>query len=260
MSQGQPCLVGALGLLEHEIRLVKSIIKHSNERHPERYEWSDDFSELHIILVSADNELALAKWQEQFKNNPLVYALMITSKDQVVEAEYFFARPFSPTKVATLLDRMLKEKLVAVLEHKIFEGQGQSLQRFVTPIKADSAKHRALVVDDSPTVRKQLELELVSLKMLVDMAETGEQCLEMVERSNYDIIFLDVVLPGADGYEVCKKIKKNFAAKNTPVVMLTSKSSSFDRVRGAMAGCNSYLTKPVDYEKFHKVLEQYLGS
>ena len=48
-------------------------------------------------------------------------------------------------------------------------------------------------------------------------------------------------------------------AKRTPVIMLTSKSSSFDKVRGAMAGCNSYLTKPVGYIKFHKVLEEYLA-
>ena len=80
----------------------------------------------------------------------------------------------------------------------------------------------------------------------------------MLEKDHYDIIFLDVVMPGVDGYEVCRRIRKNMLTKQTPVIMLTSKSSSFDRVRGAMAGCNSYLTKPVDYEKFHKVLEEYL--
>ena len=48
-------------------------------------------------------------------------------------------------------------------------------------------------------------------------------------------------------------------AKRTSVIMLTSKSSSFDKVRGAMAGCNSYLTKPVDYIKFHKALDEYLA-
>jgi twitching motility two-component system response regulator PilG len=73
----------------------------------------------------------------------------------------------------------------------------------------------------------------------------------------YDIIFLDVILPGADGYQVCKHIKKNPLLKQTPVVMLTSKASPFDRVRGSLAGCDTYLTKPVDYQEFKQVLEKY---
>ena len=80
----------------------------------------------------------------------------------------------------------------------------------------------------------------------------------MVDMKHYDIIFLDVVLPGMDGYQVCKNIKRNPVIKHTPVVMLTSKSSPFDKVRGSMAGCNAYLTKPVDYDKFHHVLDQFM--
>jgi len=80
----------------------------------------------------------------------------------------------------------------------------------------------------------------------------------MIEVSHYDIILLDVVLPGIDGYQVCKNIRRNQDRKNIPVVMLTSRSSPFDKVRGSMAGCSSYLTKPVDYEKFHQVLDQYI--
>ena len=116
---------------------------------------------------------------------------------------------------------------------------------------------RALVVDDSPTVRKQLELELEASNIHVDSAETGETGLDLMGKNLYDIIFLDVMLPGADGYQVCKHIKKNPLRKQTPVVMLTSKSSPFDRVRGSLAGCDSYLTKPVDYEEFRQVLEKY---
>ena len=114
-----------------------------------------------------------------------------------------------------------------------------------------------MVVDDSPTVRKQLELELEASNIHVDSAETGESGLDLMGKNPYDIIFLDVMLPGADGYQVCKHIKKNPLRKQTPVVMLTSKSSPFDRVRGSLAGCDSYLTKPVDYEEFRQVLEKY---
>ena len=159
-----------------------------------------------------------------------------------------------------ILDKIYNEKLSVVLESKIFAGNEQSVQRRNNLSEQDVAlaQRSALVVDDSPTVRKQLELELESLKIKVDTAETGEQCLSKLEKDNYDIIFLDVILPGIDGYDVCKKIRKNLVTRNIPVVMLTSKSSSFDRVRGAMAGCSTYLTKQVDYEKFHMVLKEYL--
>jgi two-component system, cell cycle response regulator len=260
VSQDKSCFVGALGLQEHEVRLVKSILRHSNDREQVHYEWTDDLGEAHLVIVSADSEAAMQEWQALAKNHPATVLLLITSKAQESATEYYFSRPFSPSKLLMLLDRIFKEKLASVLETKIFSGEDQAAQhatlRRVNGVA--TAAHRALVVDDSPTVRKQLELELGSLSIQVDSAETGEQCLDMLEDGRYDIIFLDVVMPGADGYEVCKKIRNNRVAKRTPVIMLTSKSSSFDRVRGALAGCSAYLTKPVDYEKFHKVLAEYL--
>lgn len=260
MSQDKSCFIGALGLQEHEVRLVKSILRHSNDRDQAHYEWTDDLNEAHLVIVSVDSEAAMQEWQALVKNHPATVLLLITSRAQDNVAEYTFSRPFSPSKVLMLLDKIFKEKLASVLETKIFAGADQTvLRQTMSKVNAvGSAAHRALVVDDSPTVRKQLEQELGSLNIQVDSAETGEQCLDMLEDGGYDIIFLDVVMPGADGYEVCKKIRNNRVAKRTPVIMLTSKSSSFDRVRGALAGCSAYLTKPVDYEKFHKVLAEHL--
>ncbi|BBB63658.1 hypothetical protein UNDKW_5385 [Undibacterium sp. KW1] len=120
--------------------------------------------------------------------------------------------------------------------------------------------HRALIVDDSPTARIKIDLELRSMKIASDCAETGEQALQMLEKKNYDIIFLDIVMPGADGYEICKIIRRHPQTKRTPVVMLTSKSSPFDRIRGSLSGCNSYLTKPVEHLKFRAVVEKTLST
>ncbi|MFZ1829065.1 MAG: response regulator, partial [Candidatus Competibacteraceae bacterium] len=58
----------------------------------------------------------------------------------------------------------------------------------------------------------------------------------------------------------CKTIKKDKDKKKTPVIMLTSKSSPFDRIRGALAGCNTYITKPVSQSSFQKVVKKYLKS
>jgi len=253
------CIVSAIGLREHEIRLVKSILGHSNERNPTCYEWADVPSQAHVVMVSSDNEDAMKTWQALAPNRVFPVLLLITPRVQDCATEYCLPRPFSPSKLIIVLDKIIKERLASVLETKIFAGDSNLQQRETVVVHGGvSSARRALVVDDSPTVCKQLELELGAFNIQVEIAETGEQCLAVLDKHQYDIIFLDVVMPGADGYEVCKNIRKNSMTKRTPVIMLTSKSSSFDRVRGTLAGCNAYLTKPVDYEKFHKVLEDYL--
>jgi two-component system, cell cycle response regulator len=82
--------------------------------------------------------------------------------------------------------------------------------------------------------------------------------LQILASRSVDLVFLDVMLPGADGYQICKTIKKNKLKQRIPVVMLTSKSSPFDRVRGSLAGCDSYLTKPVELRKLFDVLQKNL--
>jgi two-component system, cell cycle response regulator len=117
---------------------------------------------------------------------------------------------------------------------------------------------RALVVDDSLPVREQLTSALARLQLKADMAENAVEALEKLKSTNYDLVFLDVVMPGADGYEVCRNIKKNIYTRSTPVIMLTSRSSPFDRARGALAGCDSYLVKPISWETFFLAVEKTL--
>lgn len=116
---------------------------------------------------------------------------------------------------------------------------------------------RALVVDDSLPVRIQMQQALNPIASRIDFAENGEEAYELINRNDYDIIFLDVILPGMDGYEICKAVKAGRAAK-TPVIMLTSASSPADRVKGQLAGCDTYLIKPVGHTLFQEVIEQYL--
>jgi len=123
---------------------------------------------------------------------------------------------------------------------------------------AIAGKPSVLVIDDSPTVRKRLELVLRELGAVVVCAASGEEGLELMSRRMYELVLLDVVLPGADGYQVCKQIKANIETRATPVVMLTSKSSPFDRIRGSLAGCDTYLTKPVDARQFLSIATRHL--
>jgi two-component system cell cycle response regulator len=115
-----------------------------------------------------------------------------------------------------------------------------------------------LVVDDNQTVREFMKSKLSAFSFNVDYAESGEQAIGFTGQKHYACIFLDVVMPGIDGYQVCKLIKSNRSAQKTAVVMLTSKDSPFDKIRGSMSGCDAYLTKPVDEEKLLETIAKFL--
>jgi two-component system cell cycle response regulator len=115
-----------------------------------------------------------------------------------------------------------------------------------------------LVVDDNQTVREFMKSKLAAFSFNVDYAESGEQAIGFTGQKHYSCIFLDVIMPGVDGYQVCKLIKANRSAQKTAVVMLTSKDSPFDKIRGSMSGCDAYLTKQVDEEKLLETISKFL--
>lgn len=118
-----------------------------------------------------------------------------------------------------------------------------------------------LVVDDNATVRMFMQAKLAPFKFEIDFAESGEQAVALTGSHEYACVFLDVVMPGIDGYQVCKLIKSNKQAiKKTAVVMLTSRSSPFDKLRGSLAGCDEYLTKPLDEDRLLEVIAKFLPS
>ena len=90
----------------------------------------------------------------------------------------------------------------------------------------------------------------------IHFASSGEEAIQNNSIKNYDIIFLDVVMEGMDGYKACKSIK---AHKNAYVVMLTSKKSPFDKIRGTMSGCDAYITKPPTDERLLEVIQKCLS-
>jgi len=125
------------------------------------------------------------------------------------------------------------------------------------PVAAGAFK--ALVVDDSLPVRKQVSVALRRAGITAEFAEDAESALHLIETRSYDILFLDIVLPGKDGYEVCKAVKKDKDKKHIPVVMLTGKASRFDRAKGKLSGCDAYLTKPVSLKEFNQTLSKWLN-
>jgi len=132
----------------------------------------------------------------------------------------------------------------------------------VMPAAVPTPRHeehnfRVLAVDDSPLMRTFLQNKLAPYGITPDFAASGEEALFKISKQHFDLIFLDVMLPGMDGYDVCKMIKKNKDNNLMKVVMLTSKDKTFDKIRGTMAGCDGYLTKPVDEMKLRAIIERH---
>lgn len=115
-----------------------------------------------------------------------------------------------------------------------------------------------LVVDDSATVRKLISSKLEKSGHYVICAEDGVEALERLTEQVPDLVLLDITMPRMDGYEVCKQIRANPAARDLPVVMISGKDGFFDKVRGRMAGSTGYVTKPFGPETLMKALETYL--
>jgi len=102
--------------------------------------------------------------------------------------------------------------------------------------------HRILVIEDNHDIARLVELHLKDSCYQVDLDSDGRTGLQRAMSGNYDLIILDIMLPGLDGLEVCRRLRG--ASNHTPVLMLTARTTELDRVLGLELGADDYLTKP----------------
>jgi len=108
---------------------------------------------------------------------------------------------------------------------------------------------KILIADDEAYIRfliQQTFEELEDEGTLILTAENGEKALEMIRQEKPDLVFLDVMMPKVNGFEICQTVKQDEALKATFVVILTAKGQEADRQRGAQVGADVFMTKPFD--------------
>jgi len=102
---------------------------------------------------------------------------------------------------------------------------------------------KILLVDDDPNIRQLVNLYLEKEGFEVAMAARGDDALKMFKESPPNLILLDIMLPGMDGWQVCREVRKT---SNVPIIMLTAKDETFDKVLGLELGADDYVTKPFE--------------
>jgi twitching motility two-component system response regulator PilG len=182
-----------------------------------------------LLFVNADDRHALAQWQTLHKQRPELEAIMVADDTE----------PFAATGQSAIKRPIAFRKFVEILN--LITSTGAAAKK-----QAADADVRILIVDDSFPARQFIKLKIEELcsagvKVDIHLAETGEEAIEAVRSNPYDLVFLDVMLPGMDGYEACREIKK---LRDCRVAMVTGHSAMTDKLQGKRAGSDHFVAKP----------------
>jgi DNA-binding response OmpR family regulator len=122
---------------------------------------------------------------------------------------------------------------------------------------------KILIVDDEAHIRLLLQQTLEDLEDENDVellvAENGEEALEMIQSEQPGLVFLDVMMPKKNGFEVCETVKKKLGMNDVYIILLTAKGQEFDKHKGQEVGANLYMTKPFNPEEILERAKEILG-
>jgi two-component system alkaline phosphatase synthesis response regulator PhoP len=121
---------------------------------------------------------------------------------------------------------------------------------------------KILIVDDEPHIRLLLEQTLEELEdqdVEFFSADNGEKALEIIEEEQPDLVFLDVMMPKMNGFEVCRTVKKEWGKEDIFIIMLTAKGQEYDKEKGKEMGADLYITKPFNPDQIMEHAVSVLG-
>lgn len=227
-----------LGFTPSERQMLDAIVKLSQRRpSPLQLVGAEEAENADIVMIDTA-DTGLKKWADsQFW---LQSKVVIWVDEQEAPGLNVVQRPIQWSSLPMFLARVL-EQTQAVKESAV------------------AINNTVLIVDDSLAVRAQLRSLLEPRGLIISEADNAESAIVAAATTAYACIFMDVIMPGIDGYEACRRIKSNSSrGSKANIIMLTSKSSPFHRIKGKMSGCDAYLTKPIDANYLHEVVSRYI--
>jgi CheY-like chemotaxis protein len=130
--------------------------------------------------------------------------------------------------------------------------------RYPAPM-GDGAKERILIIDDDPVIARLLQINFRLEGFDVDAASGGEEAYRRVAERVPDLVILDVMMPGIDGFEVCRRLKEMPALQDVPFIFLSARAQDEDRTRGYALGVEEYVTKPFDPSHLVEIVRRALA-
>lgn len=118
---------------------------------------------------------------------------------------------------------------------------------------------RLLLVDDEPGLREAVQAYLEDSGFTVDVASNANQGWDLLQQKTPDLVISDIMMPQVDGYQFLKQLRDDPRFKTLPVVFLTARGMTSDRIQGYQAGCDAYLPKPFDPDELVAIVENLLG-
>lgn len=121
---------------------------------------------------------------------------------------------------------------------------------------------KILIVDDEAHIRRLIERALIDLEdrdVELLTADNGQDALAMIMEEKPELVFLDVMMPKMNGFDVCQAVKREHQMNDVYIVMLTAKGQEYDRKRGEEVGANVYTTKPFDPDQLFEIASNVLG-
>ncbi len=118
---------------------------------------------------------------------------------------------------------------------------------------------RLLLVDDEPGLREAVQAYLEDSDFTVEVASNARDGWELLQQSNPDLVISDIMMPQVDGYQFLKQVREDPRYKALPVVFLTAKGMTGDRIQGYQAGCDAYLSKPFDPDELVAIVTNLLA-
>ena len=119
---------------------------------------------------------------------------------------------------------------------------------------------KILIVDDEPNIVIPLQFLMEQKGYETLVAQSGEEALEMISKEKPDLVLLDIMLPGVDGFEVCEIIRLNPEWRNTRVIFLTAKGRDVDIAKGMVLGADEYITKPFSNQQIIDAVTKLLKT
>jgi len=268
--------VALCGLTGHKAHLLQVVVSSSlAPKYRFYFGQPETLDRADIAIVETMSSASTLLLGEVLKRNPKAVAVYVSEHGLPGDSRFSIARRSLLLQIQQLLERVVDEAIIG--EKLVTASPGTPLGResrlmplrnrtLVTSaantgvLSQHSQSLLALVVDDSSAVREQARAALQQTGFTCQEAANGEQALSVLSQHSFDLALFDVVMPGVDGYDLCRRVKRDPHTRNLPVLMLTSRSSPFDRARGALVGCDSYLVKPIVLNSFFAAIDKVVSK